>query len=136
MNHLVQLKEALRSGEYEQTIGQLFDGNGYCCLGLAEHVCLGVEFEKRHGGGAWRDECGKADVLADFVAYQLNLGQEVTEEELRKARIMAGGDESIVNGLVQRQSILALANDAGKSFEEIADLIEELGWDKEETWKQ
>lgn len=36
---ILEWTKALRSGKYNQTQGQLFDGNGYCCLGvLAEHV--------------------------------------------------------------------------------------------------
>ena len=31
---------ALRSGEYKQTIGRLFSGKGYCCIGV---FCKAVE---------------------------------------------------------------------------------------------
>lgn len=30
--------EALESGQYEQCEGKLYDGTGYCCLGVAERI--------------------------------------------------------------------------------------------------
>src|SRR5262245_7943484 len=34
--------EALRSGKYKQCQNQMFDGDGYCCLGVAQLV-VGLE---------------------------------------------------------------------------------------------
>lgn len=41
--------KALESGKYHQTKGQLFNGKGYCCLGVA---CIlgGAKFEKNSIG--------------------------------------------------------------------------------------
>lgn len=36
--HTQKWLDALRSGEYEQTMGVLSDGVGYCCIGVAGHV--------------------------------------------------------------------------------------------------
>ncbi len=50
--------EALESGEYEQTNGVLFDGTGYCCLGVLAKI-QGYEFvpvgTKEHVG--WGVPC-------------------------------------------------------------------------------
>lgn len=39
--------EALRSGRYQQAREVLYDGNGYCCLGVL--LCV-------WGGGEWQDD--------------------------------------------------------------------------------
>ncbi len=41
---------ALRSGEYEQTTGQLHSGIGYCCLGVLHHVITGSVPDAGWGG--------------------------------------------------------------------------------------
>lgn len=33
--------KALRSGDYQQAQNTLFDGKGYCCLGVLQQVCDG-----------------------------------------------------------------------------------------------
>lgn len=38
---------ALRSGDYKQAQGRLYTGEGYCCLGVAGHVC-GIPVEELH----------------------------------------------------------------------------------------
>lgn len=92
--------EALRSGEYCQTKGQLVDEHGYCCLGvLAEElgdpkgwVCGGTY----QGDQSWRYK----GLIATLAVDEL--------------------------GLCERASgVLIAMNDAGDSFQTIADWIED-----------
>lgn len=45
--------EALRSGKYAQANGALYDGNGYCCLGVC-HLLITGEIPAR----MWDSACG------------------------------------------------------------------------------
>ena len=105
--------KALRSGEYHQGDGQLYNSaeNTYCCLGILELVC-GTPLEVMDDGGTG-DKCYSSD-LGDLAN---------APTEFRKA-IGAGGYKTPAG-------ILAEMNDGnagdGKqySFEEIALYIEE-----------
>lgn len=93
---------ALRSGEYKQCGGQLYNGYGYCCLGVLEMVTLGeVDCYPDSGdamGMPGRISCKLMGVLfrAGHTAPAFSVGE----------------------------SFLAELNDTGTSFLEIADLIE------------
>lgn len=95
----------LRSGEVKQGTGRLFDGNGYCCLGVLQCAVTGGRVEQendepadlpsfewlRSEGIKFRDEGGRAEQFP----YLPTLGLHATS-----------------------------ANDRGASFREIADAIE------------
>lgn len=92
--------EALRSGEYKQTQGRLRDSDSFCCLGV---LCDLVQPKgwKRLGGsesGYWQH--GDA-----YAVLPLNI------ERSTKLTVEEGG-------------MLALLNDSGKSFREIAKVIQ------------
>lgn len=105
--------EALRSGKYSQGQFSLFDGTGYCCLGVLEMVCDG-EVEKEYEEGHDRefpltmpsDKWYKEHGIKDFY--------DDVEEKGYKTDIY-----------------LSLMNDGaspqveGKTFPEIADWIED-----------
>jgi len=55
--------EALRNGEYEQAHEKLFDGKGYCCLGVLCQVA-GLPIRKDGGGVA-----GYGGGAACFASY-------------------------------------------------------------------
>jgi hypothetical protein len=100
MNQEIKQKwvEALRSGKYEQGQRQLRKGDKYCCLGVLCHV-MGGRF---NGVAQWLPE---------------------------RYRIAAGLDKpnpivSVTNEQGRSMS-LAVLNDAGRPFTEIADIIEE-----------
>lgn len=107
MNKWVKRKwvRALRSGGYRQTqrwtIIKEDDGSlGYCCLGVL--ACeMAPEFIRPH---PYNEEAfgidGKTTILPDDFAILLGLSQNA-------------------------QSTLASLNDEGKTFDEIADYIEE-----------
>jgi hypothetical protein len=95
---------ALRSGEYKQTRGQLVndEGTGHCCLGVACEVFLKEPCHTLND--SWRER-GALYGAAEPVRLWLGLRDE-------------GGDFDTGG------SSLAVENDTGKSFAEIADLIE------------
>lgn len=116
MNPHVKRKwvKALRSGEYEQTVGELVDGvvddstftPSYCCLGvlLAECRPESIQVKKDYGytylGVKEFDTPPNISLVADDLAILWG----VTEEH---------------------QEVLSNMNDDGKSFSAIADYIEE-----------
>ncbi len=96
--------KALRSGQYKKTTGYLRTGAGYCCLGV---LC---DLHSKETKTPWDGESmymGKTGGLPIEVGTWLGL----TPEETRSV---------CANGVS-----LVGANDAGKSFTEIASLIEE-----------
>ena len=101
--------EALRSGKYEQGIGFLEDNNKFCCLGVACRLALsdgiGTRTENEDGDVRYGNESG---VLPESVKRWLGLAT-VAGDFYREE----GGSND-----------LTYLNDAGRSFSEIADLIE------------
>lgn len=95
-----RLVAALRSGDYKQTMGQLRNGGGFCCLGVACNL-----FDPT----GWREDMTYNNVkymlpadVQDFFGFtygNATFGQDSTD------------------GLTDR-------NDGGATFAEIADLIE------------
>lgn len=113
--------EALRSGEYEQTQGCLRDETGFCCLGVLTDLYL-----KEH------DEDWTA---GDGIICSENRNPYSAHEEVNylpeDVRIWAGllsqSPTVVTRESSQDSGIEALANlnDSGKSFQEIAQIIEE-----------
>jgi len=97
--------EALRSGQYKQTVGVLYDGTGYCCLGVACKV-MGVEPETRNNNFYFDDQ---NSVLSINAADKLGL---------KDCNGEFGTDDTILTGS------LTTMNDDGMTFEQIADMIE------------
>lgn len=90
--------EALRSGEYQQLQGALYDGkNSYCCLGVLQRV-RGTEVPTAH-----TDKDGDDDVWSDPDDFKYSKTFE---------------------RLVPKWYDLACMNDKGESFLGIADYIE------------
>lgn len=90
--------EALRSGKYKQEQGALRFGNKFCCLGV---LC---DISKRDG---W--------VINSYLGQTSHLPYEV----------QAWADLDSDDGRIPSQAgTLAYLNDSGKSFVEIADVIE------------
>lgn len=102
---------ALRSGEYQQCTRQLHnkkDGS-YCCLGV---LC---ELHRREFDNLWIQTNE-----TDTTLYYLGNKNILPDEVVKWAGVRDGGlmSSSPVGQLI-------MANDSGKSFAEIADLIEE-----------
>jgi hypothetical protein len=98
---------ALRSGNYAQTTGRLHDIKGFCCLGVAavEFLTDDVKVEHSHGMYYTRYEGETAEApLYVIMALSLNDSCGASSEE---------DDEPLVR-----------LNDDGKTFSEIADILE------------
>lgn len=113
MKPLVKKKwvEALRSGEFEQTKGNLCDSTGYCCLGVLSELAV------REG----KADKWKADDGDDVFFFGKKRGDADDTFLPRSVMRWAGLDSD--SPAVEGDS-LAVLNDNGKTFEEIADLIE------------
>lgn len=97
--------EALRSGKYKQGRNQLRHGNSFCCLGVFCDIVNPegwVEDENVSGYFFWKYKKGKNNSY-----IPCNLMKEL--------------------GILDKNTgMLANMNDAGKTFEEIADKIENM----------
>lgn len=103
--------EALRSGKYQQALDDLRDNTGaMCCLGVACEIS---------GLGQW-DGSGRYVTDHDRHSGELNPNSDMTDW-LGLAN--GAGSFGSVNEHDRRES-LAHLNDTGKSFSEIADIIE------------
>lgn len=100
--------EALRSGKYKQTTQVLHDGEGYCCLGVLACVA-----------GKTPDQLGIEETLVHFpdVMKFVGLSDDNAPYLTRRA------DPDDLDDY-DETDCLADINDAGKSFAEIADIIE------------
>src|SRR6478736_1184272 len=116
MGETVSLKQkwvdALLSGQYQQCTGTLWDGNGYCCLGVLEKVAGNINFFDPEGLNYDEDNDRYFDDDGDIV--DSNFIQPRGQELL----VTVGMDNEI-------QTILSEKNDGGDSFTLIATWIEE-----------
>lgn len=102
--------DALRSGNYKQTQGTLSSQGEFCCLGvlcdlyIKEHECKVEEYTEEKTGRRCLKYDNEPGVLPEKVMHWAGLKQN--------------------NPVVQGQC-LALLNDLGRTFPEIADMIEE-----------
>lgn len=121
-----KLVAALRSGKYTQTKSRLRDNKGYCCLGVACDV-LGrgkwikdnPSYDNRYTYQASPGDFSHA-VLPKVIQHML--GWTANNGRVRKA-YKKGDPEDRSDYL----TCLAEFNDAGTTFEEIADIIENGG---------
>jgi len=93
--------EALRSGEYKQGKSQLKSKKGYCCLGVA---C------KMEGQRIFKDK--------EWIDPELSNGLNKYPKHIPSLLIGSAADNSFVHEVSDM-------NDNGKTFNEIADWIEE-----------
>ena len=89
--------EALRSGDYQQGQGALLTGDRFCCLGVACEISGLAEWNGHYYLG---QDCALPDEVMDWLGLRDYMGEWMN------------GDT------------LAARNDTGKTFREIADLIE------------
>lgn len=99
---------ALRSGEYSQGTGHLYDGINHCCLGVGCRIFgLAARHKvKKNGDGVWT-----------FNGQDKELPLEVMEW----LGLSSLGGNYLINGVF---SALDIDNDDGKTFAELADIIE------------
>ncbi len=97
--------KALRSGEYAQCRKTLFNGEGYCCLGVLVDV-LGKKFPEKLNGITVEK--------TDFMKVEHNLHTST----------MLLPTELMIRIGMRYQKNVAKMNDHGNSFEEIANYID------------
>ena len=104
MDHDIAMKwaDALESGEYKQTQGRLYDGKGYCCLGV---LCDLVGLKPKY--------FPKAGFLFD------SQGASLPNSVLEKTGITS------TYGCYPGNNLTNLNDVDGKSFPEIAEVIRE-----------
>jgi hypothetical protein len=104
--------EALRSGDYAQTTGVLRDESGYCCLGVACEIAVqhGV-IEPPQGHKA----------VAGRIFYNFDGSDATLPDSVREWLGLWADDGSIYND----GESLTKMNDNGKTFAEIAAVIED-----------
>lgn len=100
--------EALTSGEYEQGVGCLRRGDSFCCLGV---LC---DLHRKEMKGKWKTEDG---LDSDVYVYQ-------DSEVILPGSVQDWAGLDHYNPVLPLGSSLAQQNDNGKSFPEIAKLIE------------
>lgn len=132
----------LKSGEFKQAKGVLFDGEGYCCLGVREKL-EGVEFTETSAGW-WIDAHGMSVMPLTSVIDRWGLHDALMQEEWDEVITFVG---KITKSEVKRNQIadayknagdsqynpadvLATMNDNGFTFKQIAMVIEKFGWEK------
>lgn len=70
--------EALRSGEYKQTRGKLFNGkNSFCCLGVAANIGIHGDWEKDERGN-W---CINGQDMNLDPVFMEKIGLNIEEED-------------------------------------------------------
>jgi hypothetical protein len=114
---------ALRSGKYKQASGQLKTEDGFCCLGVlcdvydpsnwivADDLDLGEDNQEWHYKISMRG--GYTSIMKD-----------VLPEEIADAAGLSRQNPEVPYGIDGGMSSLAVINDSGASFAQIADLIE------------
>jgi hypothetical protein len=112
-----RLIDALRSGEYEQGTGKLRIGNKYCCLGVAcQTTKVPLEEIPSYGGSIW----GYVEAGIAGAPYDINYLPQAVRRELgwrwSTGMTEIPGDDEWIS--------LASLNDAGFTFNQIADIIE------------
>ena len=109
-----KLVEALRSGEYTQTDRALRDKDGYCCLGVACDLYRKTEKPDEQ----WEPVEGRR--IWEFM----NASGELPEEVMNWLGFATVGG-GLAEEADEEYNTLMCMNDNGKSFEFIADVIED-----------
>lgn len=118
MNKEIKTKwlKALRSGEYKQTTDTLFDGGGYCCLGVLCDL-----YRKETNEGSWEYD---GDSFGNVNSHIFCVGNSVGNGALGYT-VMEWAELSEINPIIKDNKSVAEFNDEGKTFEDMANLIEE-----------
>jgi len=108
-----ELLEALRSGDYKQHQGRLRFGDGFCCLGVSCDILNEEGWEKGEIGAGY---CFSEDDHPKSITFPPKpIVAKMFERRVDGSRYY----EQVMSRLVKM-------NDSGASFEQIADVIEEM----------
>lgn len=124
---------ALNSGEYTQCQGRLQDARGFCCLGVLSDL---HSKSPSVTATSWREDVDYADTLDGHSEDQLVGHIYGGEKELPPKSVMTWAFEnytgtqdscvSLVSGSHALADTLAGMNDSGKTFAEIAEMIDKV----------
>ena len=122
--------KALRSGDYEQGKEALCKGGSFCCLGV---LCEILELPKVDHSGAIYYNFPRPEGALSAVGMQQSviprIWQPIILEDLNLQQVVEDdeGDKRTLH------THLICMNDAGKTFDEIADYIEKVVKDNDTT---
>ncbi len=116
--------QELESGKHAQTKSVLFDGKGYCCLGVACRFVFGIEPTMRHGDFLFGDKFSIMP-MQEWQKLGLNDGSGRFSSVQSKTKfhdIMTKLNSGIAEEIHKKTS-LAEYNDKGATFTQIAAAI-------------
>jgi hypothetical protein len=114
---------ALRSGDYTQTVGSLkTESGGMCCLGVLSDL-----YAKEHPEAGWKDDSPN---IRGSIPFYTDLSSTSKMSKDVATAMPTDAVEQWIGASYQDDSMtflqsLAVANDGGDSFAEIADRIEQ-----------
>lgn len=122
--------DALRSGEYEQTVSRLRDEKGYCCLGVLCDLHADATGTKWNMTEPWKPRyLGENATLPALVKQWAGLDDDnpiIGTHEVIEAVCDEYGYDTDETGTHTEVLLAAEANDGlGWTFQQIADAIEE-----------
>lgn len=129
----------LKSGKHKQAHRILKKGDSWCCIGLRAEIVEGIPFTL--DCNTWIGPDGTYGMVSDETLDEWGLADLITDQEAIKitkllARVLTKSwkeMEYVIRLLkrdnIQRSMLLAGMNDNGFTFEEIATVLEEMGWD-------
>jgi len=106
--------KALKSGEFKQGKGRLDDGHRYCVLGVIASLALCE-------GICTYDKGGKYDGRKESLSFNTMKWAGIAQFDEQYLEPGAGFVKFTLNG---KETTLAALNDSGKSFVELAAIIE------------
>ena len=120
ISRVQKLVDALRSGEFSQGKGHLHTNEGFCCLGVACEI-----YRRETDLGEWVDHkpTYKAFKLPEKESH-LTGTNIAGVTAILPAEVARWFGFSTTTGIYHENSSLANDNDIGKTFAEIADIIE------------
>jgi hypothetical protein len=116
---------ALRSGLYTQGEGKLHSTDGFCCLGVAAKEFLTCDVKVTanvHGSFTQWKYNGEPDVAPDYVMNALGLYDSNGSTKAYRTQIESTSPTS--DYIASDELGLTTMNDNGKTFDQIADIIE------------
>lgn len=122
-----QWVKVLRSGEYDQTTGKLYDNEGFCCLGvLTNEYCrvIGGDFTKQLGTDILNYKTYTTSNISKEVKLWSGLMDKATPISKFKKTNKINKILNSNTNLFNNREVLATLNDNGCTFPEIADFIE------------
>jgi hypothetical protein len=100
--------EALRSGEYMQTTGELRNGAGFCCLGVLCDL-----HAKQTGKGHWKDDAYfsasagdsgvPVDAVRDWAGLPTNEGHIWDDKHCLSELNDAGADFDLIAAIIEHE---------------------------------